>query len=89
MPNESNAVAAGAMVSRSNLSVDTVTMKRLTRSENLPSGGYFFAHWTQEVMPGKSTTLDTATSLLESLEKTSTFPLRVAPVLDGVSRLFP
>ena len=40
-------------------------------------------------MPGKSTTLDTATSLLESLEKMSTFPLRVAPVLDVVSRLAP
>ena len=88
MPNESNVVAAGAMVSRSNLSVDTATMKRLTRSENLPTGGHFYP-WTQAIMPGKSTTLDMATSLRESLEKTSTFPLRVALVLDVVSHLAP
>jgi len=49
----------------------------------------FLAHWTQAIMPGKSTTLDMATSLRESLEKTSTFPLRVALVLDVVSHLFP
>ena len=41
MLNESNVAADGAMVSRSNLSVDTATMKRLTRSENLPTGGHF------------------------------------------------
>ena len=66
MPNQSNAVTANALVSRSNLSVDTVTMKRLTRSENLPTGGYFLPigrrksclenppHWIRQQVCGKA-----------------------------------